>query len=91
MILENEFNFNDEVYIIKKDDIIKTRVRMIKFPSITRFNPNPDNSIISYGLCTDEHLEDSSSIQETENWYDWRYANRIGKTKNELLDKLRDK
>ena len=90
MVLENEFEFNDEVYILKDSAIIKTRIRYVKFPDISRFNSNPNSSIIQYGCCTDKKLENGKSIQESESWYDWRFAREIGKTKNELLDKFKD-
>lgn len=91
MVLESEFEFNDEVYILKDSGIVKTRIRYIKFPDISRFNDKPESTTIQYGCCTDERLKDGESIQETESWYDWRFACQIGRTKNELLDKLKDK
>ena len=91
MVLENEFEFNDVVYILKDSGIIKTRIRYVKFPDISRFNAKPTSSIIQYGCCTDKKLEYGNSIQETESWYDWRFASQIDRTKNELLDKLKDK
>ena len=89
MVLESEFNFNDEVYILKDSDIIKTKVRMVKFPSVSRFTIHPDNTLIQYGCCTEEDLKLGETMQETESWYDWRFANKMGKTIEELAKKLK--
>ena len=86
--LTSEFDFNEEVYIIKDSHVIKTRIRCIKFPSVSRFDQNPDDSMIQYGCCTDRKIELGSSVQETESWYDWRFSREIGKTKKELSDKM---
>lgn len=88
--LESEFNFNEEVYIIKDSEIIKSRIRYVKFPDASRFNQKPKNETIQFGLCTDKELEMNGDIQETEQWYTWRFAREMGRTKNELLDKLKD-
>lgn len=88
--LTSEFDFNEEVYILKDSSVIKSRIRYIKFPNASRFDPIPEDRTIQYGLCTDKDLELNTCIQETEQWYTWRFARDIGRTKNELLDKLRD-
>jgi len=88
--LTSEFDFNEEVYILKDSGIIKTRIRYIHMPDVSRFDENPKNKTIQYGCCTDKELEMNTSIQEDKSWYTWRFASEIGRTKNELLDKLRD-
>lgn len=90
MRLESEFEIFDNAYILKDSKIIKTNIRYIKFPDASRFDETPTNSQIQYGCCTEQRIDGLSGLQETEDWYDWRFANEIGKTKNELLDKLRD-
>lgn len=88
--LTSEFDFNEEVYIIKDSGIIKTRIRYIHIPDVSRFDPKPNNKTIQYGCCTDKELEMGASIQEDKSWYTWRFAREMGRTKNELLDKLKD-
>ena len=88
--LESEFEFKDEVYIIKDSEIIKTTIRKIKFPTCDWCNAHPRNDQIQYGCCTEKKLNDLWGTQENDSWYDWRFERETGRTKNELLDKLKD-
>lgn len=86
MKLESEFEVFDDVYILKDSDIIKTNVRLVVFPNASRFDTNPGSSTIQYGCCTKDMVCDG--MQESESWYDFRFASQMGKTKKELLEKL---
>ena len=90
MTFKSEFEVFDEVYIILDSDIVKCSVREIKFPNPYRLNPNPSNDTIQYGLLKITDLHTFDSIQESNTFYKWRFANQMGRTAIELLDKLKE-
>lgn len=87
MTLTSEFELFDEVYALHYNSIVKFSVRKIEFPTITKWNQ--DSKYILYGLLPSRELYIYDTMAESEDYYITRSEDQLGKTVNELLEKLK--
>ena len=86
MTFTSEFELFDEVYALHDSSIVKFSVRKIEFPIITKWNQ--DSKYILYGLLPSRELYIYDTMAESENYYITRSEDQLGKTVNELFEKL---
>lgn len=89
MTYTSEFDVDDEVFIFKDFHFVKCKVREISFPNPTYLYSNLNNDCICYGLLPVKKVADNASIQECSKFYIWLKSHFIGRTIDELIDKLK--